>query len=430
VAENDILRIQSAPALRGTSRVPGDKSISHRALILGMLAPGETRVRDWLAAGDTLATLDAVRALGVDVRRDGDALTFVGGSLAPPGAPIDCRNAGTAMRLLAGALAGQPFASTLDGSPQLRRRPMKRITTPLEAMGADITSDDGRAPLHIHPAQLAGITYEPPIASAQVKSAVLLAGLFAEGETVVIDPGPSRDHTERMLAAMGADLAVDGPRVALRPPDDPLQPLDLTVPGDLSSAAFLIAAAAALPGSDVRIEGVGLNPTRTGVLDALRAMGADLAVEDKTSQSGEPVGTVRVRGGGLRGSRIAGAITVRAIDELPVLAALATQAEGETVISDAAELRVKEVDRIGLLVQELRKLGARVEERPDGMLIDGPSRLRGAAVDSHGDHRLGMALAVAGLFTEGETVMHGAECIADSFPGFGAALAALGAEVG
>jgi 3-phosphoshikimate 1-carboxyvinyltransferase len=431
VTTQDILCIRAGHALHGTARVPGDKSISHRALILGMLAPGESRVRGWLAAGDTLATLDAVRALGVNVRREGDTLTFRGGALTPPDGPIDCRNAGTAMRLLAGALAGQPFASTLDGSEQLRRRPMRRITTPLEAMGADITSADGHAPLHIHPARLAGITYEPPVASAQVKSAVLLAGLFAEGETTVIEPGPSRDHTERMLAAMGADITVSSLRVTVRPPGGaPLGPLDLTVPGDLSSAAFLMAASAALPGSDVRIEEVGLNPTRTGVLDALRAMGAAMTVEDEAVEGGEPVGTVRVRGGELAGARIGGAMTVRAIDELPILAALATQCGGETMIADAAELRVKEVDRISLLAEELRKLGARIEERPDGMVIDGPARLCGAVVDSHGDHRLGMALAVAGLFADGETVVRGAGCIADSFPGFGAALAALGAEVG
>ncbi len=431
VNESAILRIRHSDALRGTSRVPGDKSISHRALIIGMLAPGESRVRGWLAAGDTLATLDAVRALGIDVRREGDTLTFRGGALAPPDGPIDCRNAGTAMRLLAGVLAGQPFASTLDGSDQLRRRPMRRIVTPLEAMGADITSADGRAPLHISPSQLTGITYEPPVASAQVKSAVLLAGLFAEGETTVIEPGPSRDHTERMLLSMGASVVVDGLCVTLRGHSGgSLRPLELTVPGDLSSAAFLIAASAALPGSDVWIEGVGVNPTRTGVIDALRVMGAEIAIEDEVMEGGEPVGTVHVRGGELGGARIAGEVTVRAIDELPVLAALATQSRGETVIADAAELRVKEVDRIGTLVGELRKLGARVEERPDGMVIDGPTRLRGAVVDSHGDHRLGMALAVAGLFAEGETVVQGAGCIADSFPGFGAALAALGAEVG
>lgn len=425
------IRVRAGRALRGTAGVPGDKSISHRALILGALAAGENRVRGWLAAGDTLATLEAMRALGVEVRREGDCLRFAGGVLAAPLRPIDCANAGTAMRLLAGLLAGQPFASVLDGSQQLRRRPMRRVTDPLRLMGANITDSAGCAPLTIRPADLSGIRYEMPVASAQVKSALLLAGLHAEGATMIIEPGPTRDHTERMLAAMGTDIVVDGPSATVGAQRAvPLQPLDMSIPGDLSSAAFLIVAAALVPGSDVRIEGVGLNPTRTGLLDVLRRMGADIAIEEEGEQGGEPVGTLHVRGGALRATRIAGEDVVRAIDELPVLAVAATQAQGETVIADAAELRLKEVDRIGLLAGELRKLGASVEERPDGMLIGGPARLRGARFTSHGDHRLAMALAVAGLVAEGETLVEDAACAADSFPGFAATLAALGAEVG
>lgn len=425
----ELLHVRPGGPLHGETWVPGDKSISHRVLILGALAAGETRVRGWLAAGDTLATLGAVRALGVEVEQRDDALTFRGGELQAPEDAIYCANAGTAMRLLAGLLAGQPFASVLDGSPQLRARPMRRITAPLAEMGARIESEGDRAPLHITPAALYGIDYAPPVASAQVKSAVLLAGLQAEGATTVSEPGPSRDHTERMLGAMGAPVRVEGRTVCVEGGALPLAPLDVVVPGDFSSAAFVIAAAAMLPGSDVRVVGVGLNPTRTGLLDALRRMGAQIDVEAVDEQGGEPIGALRVRGEGLTGADVFGEEVVRAIDELPILAVAATQAEGETVIRDAAELRVKEVDRISLLAGELRELGADVEERPDGMLIRGPVQLAGAAVKSHGDHRLGMALAVAGLAAEGETVVEGAGCIADSFPGFAETLAALGADV-
>ncbi len=424
-----MMTVRGGRPLKGTVSVPGDKSISHRVLILGMLARGENRVRGWLAAGDTLATLDAVRALGVEVRQDGRDLTFVGGALHAPGQPIDCANAGTAIRLLAGLLVGQSFGSVLDGSDQLRRRPMRRVTEPLRAMGAAITDVEGHAPLTIQPAALSGRHYEMPVASAQVKSALLLAGLQADGTTTVLEPHPSRDHTERMLAAMGAPVAVNGRAVHIRRPDDALTPVDITIPGDLSSAAFLVVAAALSPGSDVRIAGVGLNPTRTGLLDVLRQMGADITVEDQAEQGGEPIGTLRVRGGELQAVRIAGDVVVRAIDELPVLAVAATQAHGETVIADASELRVKEVDRIALLAQELRRLGAEVEEMPDGMVISGPVQLRGAEATSHGDHRLGMALAVAGLVAWGETGISDAACIGDSFPGFARTLAELGAEV-
>jgi 3-phosphoshikimate 1-carboxyvinyltransferase len=428
------LTIRRAPSngqrgLSGAARVPGDKSISHRALILGALADGENRVEGWLEAGDTLATLGAIRALGVDVQKADSRLTFRGGNLKPPAGALDCANAGTAMRLLAGLLAGQPFASALDGSAQLRRRPMRRVTEPLRAMGARITDTDGYPPLTIEPAPITGGTHHLKVASAQVKSAILLAGLHAEGPTTVVEPGPSRDHTERMLRAMGACLMVEGRRIDLEPDHSPLEPLRLTVPGDLSSAAFLIVAAALVPGSDVRIINVGLNPTRSGLLDILARMGAAIEVEDRAEQGGEPTGTLRARYALLRGTTIAGEEVVRAIDELPILAVAATQAAGETRIKDAAELRLKEVDRIALVAQELRALGAEVEEFPDGMALHGPTPLRGAAASSHGDHRLGMALAVAGLIAGGETVVGSADCIADSYPGFAETLARLGAEI-
>ena len=446
-----VLRVRGGRALQGGVRVPGDKSISHRALILGALARGVTRVRGWLAGGDTLATLAVVRALGVSVETlpsrsgDGETLAVHGGALRAPGGPLDCANAGTTMRLMAGLLAGQPFESVLDGSAQLRRRPMRRVVAPLQAMGAAITDTDGRAPLHLQPARLYGIHYEMPVASAQLKSALLLAGLHAEGETVVVQPGPARDHTERMLRAMGADIQVEGARpggregrpaawvaasgsqVRLRP-GAPLAPLDLDVPGDFSSAAFLIAAGVLAPGSDVVVEGVNLNPTRTGLLDVLARMGAAVSVE-RIGEDGEPAGVVRAQPSALRATAVGGDDVVRLIDEFPILAVAATQASGVTEVCDAAELRVKEVDRIAMLAGELRRLGAQIEERVDGFVIEGPTQLRGAAVDAHGDHRLAMSLAVAGLIAEGETMVHGAECIADSFPGFVERLWELGADV-
>jgi 3-phosphoshikimate 1-carboxyvinyltransferase len=424
------LTVRPAGPLKGEVALPGDKSLSHRVLILGTLARGESLVRGWLDSGDTRATLAAVKALRVPVTHDGPSrLSLRGGDLRAPGGPVDCANAGTAMRLLAGALAGQTFDSTLDGSAQLRKRPMRRVTEPLRQMGARIEDQDGRAPLVIRGSSLHGTVHQLEVASAQVKSALLLAGLHANGPTTIIEPGPSRDHTERLLAAMGAELAIDGNVIRLLNPGVALEPLDVSVPGDFSSAAFLTVAALLLPRSEVRLPAIGLNPTRTGLLDALRRMGGDIALAGLGEESGEPVGGLRVRASGLTGTVVEGYEVVRAIDELPVLAVAATQAKGITEVRDAAELRVKEVDRISLLAAELRKLGAQIEERPDGFVVEGPTRLRGARVSSHGDHRLGMALAVAGLAAEGETVVDDADCIADSFPGFTKTLVKLGAEV-
>ena len=423
------LTVRRSGPLEGEATLPGDKSLSHRALILGALARGRSTAHGWLDGGDTRATLEAVRALGVEIERDGaSGLSIVGRGLEATGQPCDCANAGTAMRLLAGVLAGQSFDSTLDGSEQLRRRPMRRVTDPLRRMGAQIEDDDGRAPLRIRGSRLHGTRHRLEIASAQVKSALLLAGLHADGPTTIIEPGPSRDHTERLLIAMGAELTLDGPVIRLNS-DVELQPLDLTIPGDFSSAAFPMIAALIVPRSDVRLSAVGLNPTRTGLLDVLRRMQGDIVVQEVSDESGEAVGSLRIRASGLQGTLVEGDDVVRAIDEFPVLAVAATQAEGTTEVRDAAELRVKEVDRIGLLAMELRKLGARIEEQPDGFLVEGPTRLEGARVDSHGDHRLGMALAVAGLVAEGETVVENADCIADSFPGFDQTLAQLGAEI-
>lgn len=438
------LTIVPGRPLRGRVRVPGDKSISHRALLLGALAEGPTYVRGWLPAADCQATWRCVQALGVEVSRlsaseEGEAAFPIASldlvvhgrglrGLREPTDVLDCGGSGTTARLLSGILAGQPFLSVLTGNEQLRRRPMGRVAEPLRRMGATVLGRDGGRllPLVIQGGDLEGLDYILPVASAQVKSAVLLAGLYAQAPVTVQEPGPARDHTERMLLAMGAPLTKVGNVVSLAPRTPGLQPLDLTVPGDPSSAAFLLVAASLVPHSEVVIEGVGLNPTRTGLLDALQAMGAHIEVLDQRDAGGEPVGDLKVRtADGLRATEVAGPLIPRLIDELPILAVAATQATGVTVVRDAAELRVKETDRIATVAGELRKMGAQVEERPDGFAVYGPTRLRGAAVESHSDHRLAMALAVAGLLAEGETLVQGTECIADSFPGFEAVLARL-----
>jgi 3-phosphoshikimate 1-carboxyvinyltransferase len=421
--------IRKAKGLSGRGKVPGDKSISHRALLLGAIAEGETRIRNFLPAADCLATLACVQALGVEVERVSETELIVHGQglhgLAEPNDILDCARSGTTMRLLAGILAGQPFYSVLTGSEQLRQRPMGRIVEPLRRMGATVLGrDDGRLPpLTILGGNLHGIEYRLPVASAQVKSAILLAGLYADGPTTVHEPGPARDHTERMLAAMSANIQY--PISSIRVQSSKLSSLDIVVPGDVSSAAYFIAAACLVPGSEVIIEGVGVNPTRTGFVDVLREMGADILVENQCEVSGEPIADVIVEAGALRGIQVGGDQVPRMIDECTLLAVVASQAEGETVVRDAAELRVKETDRIAAIVAELRKLGACIEERADGFVVEGPASLRGTVVDSHGDHRLAMSLAIAGLVAEGETIIEGAECITDSFPGFEETLRAL-----
>ena len=427
------ITVEKARGLGGRIKVPGDKSISHRALLLGAIAEGTTRIRNFLPAADCLATLACVRGLGIEVERLSETELIVQGrglhGLREPRDVLDCAGSGTTMRLLAGILAGQPFYSVLMGNEQLRRRPMARIVEPLRQMGATVLGrDNGRLPpLTILGGNLHGIEYKLPVASAQVKSAILLAGLYADGPTVIHEPGPARDHTERMLAAMGANIQypisnITG--ITLRG-DTELSSLDIVIPGDISSAAYFIAAACLVPGSEVVVVGVGVNPTRTGFLDALRAMGADIVVENQHEVSGEPVADVVVRAGDLRGIEVRGDQVPRMIDEFPILAVVASQAEGTTMVGDAAELRVKETDRIANIAVELRKLGARIEERPNGFVVEGPTPLVGTQVNSHGDHRLAMSLAIAGLVAEGKTTVEGAECIADSFPGFEKTLRAL-----
>ena len=424
------LQIQPARRLRGRIQVPGDKSISHRALLLGGLADGPCRVHNFLPSADCEATLRCLRALGVQIDEHSPTELTVQGvglrGLREPEDVLDCGGSATTMRLLAGILAGQPFLSVLTGREGLRRRPMRRIIEPLRQMGASLWGRDGDRlpPLAIRGGPLRGIDYELPVASAQVKSCLLLAGLFAEGPTIVREPGPARDHTERMLASMGAELSVNGSVITLTP-GERLSPMEISIPGDFSSAAFFLVAGCLVPEGEVLIEGVGLNPTRTGLLEVLRSMGADIGVENERLVGSEPVGDLFVRSSGLSATEVSGPLVVRMIDEFPALAVAATQAQGETVVRDAQELRVKESDRIEAIVSELRKLGARIEERADGFVVEGPTPLHGAVVDSRSDHRLAMALAVAGLIAEGETVIEGAECIADSFPGFERVLRSL-----
>jgi len=427
------LRVRPCSLLRGSATVPGDKSISHRALLLGAIAQAVSTVRNWLPAADCQATRNALSALGVTVEQVSPTDLLVHGvglwGLKPPIAPIDCQGSGTTIRLLAGVLAGQPFTSTLDGHSGLRRRPMERIAVPLREMGAAVETHDGRPPVTITGGNLRGVDYRLPVASAQVKSAILLAGLYAEGQTVVRQPGPSRDHTERMLRAQGVDIEAWEDVITLTPNTQPLAPCSLTIPGDISSAAFPLVAASLVPEADVVLQGVGVNSTRTGLLDVLDEMGAEIAWLNQTGQGGEPVADLAVRSGRLRGVTVSGEVVVRMIDEFPILAVAATQAQGETLVRNARELRVKETDRIAAIVTELRALGASIEERDDGFLVEGPSRLRGARVHSHGDHRLAMALVVAGLIAERETIVEEAEVIADSFPGFVSLMRELGAEI-
>jgi 3-phosphoshikimate 1-carboxyvinyltransferase len=427
-----------APAshARGEVMVPGDKSISHRALMLASLASGRSYLGNLSPAADVASTAACLCACGAVLREFGDGRMIgegegAGRSLRSPETVLDCGNSGTTMRLLAGVLAGHDVAATLDGDASLRRRPMARLAEPLTRMGAEVsTTAGGTAPVHLRGRRrLRPIEYAPPVASAQLKSATLLAGLSAEGPTVVIEPAPSRDHTERLLRLCGLEITVDAGRITLNP--GALEPFGLRIPGDLSSAAFLLALAAARPGSEVRCPGVTLNPGRTGFLEVLAAMGADLEVEADPAggSAAEPVGTVTVRGRGeLRAARIDGALVPRLIDEIPLLAVLATQAHGVTEIRDAAELRTKEADRISLLVAGLRAFGAEVEEHPDGFDVAGGRPLHAAHVDAAGDHRLAMAWAVAASLAApgtGSSLVDGADVCAVSYPGFFADLARL-----
>jgi 3-phosphoshikimate 1-carboxyvinyltransferase len=506
------MHIQPVTSLQGRVMLSGDKSIAHRALMLGALADGVTRIANLPLSDDLAATRRCLESLGVPIERNGGGALYVrGGYLKESAAPLDCGGSGTTIRLIAGLLAGLPFASILAGNAQLARRPMQRVIDPLRQMGADVSAltrpehsapGNGRSPVMvIRGGGLRAIDYRTPVASAQIKSCVLLAALHAAGETIVREDAATRDHTERMLHAMGARIEVfenvssAGPSAGeqqasrlLHPVDDPprvdaeaarseaewmngggrfgraaddyaqgpasgrsresaspgcspsagdwaagvrlspssLSPIDITIPNDFSSAAFFIVAALLVAKSELRIESVNLNPTRTGLLDIVRLMGATVDLNDVHDANGEPVGQLLVRtAGSLQGTTIGGTLVPRAIDEYPLVALLATQAEGETLVRDAAELRVKESDRVAGVVMELRKMGAQLDERPDGFVVRGPTRLKAARVDSHGDHRLAMMLAVAGLIADGETIIDGSEAINKSFPDFEKTLKSL-----
>jgi 3-phosphoshikimate 1-carboxyvinyltransferase len=416
-------RVTPIRRLHGEAEVPGDKSVSHRAALLGALAEGVSEVQGFLEAEDCLRTLTAVQALGAEVTRKAPGHYRIAGGglrgLSEPGDVIDCGNSGTLARLLPGVLAGQPFWTLLTGDASLRRRPMDRITAPLRAMGATIVgrAEGARLPLAIRgTAAPKAIEYATPVASAQIKSAVLLAGLGADGPVTVKEPAPSRDHSERMLRRFGARLTVAGTTVTLVP--GPLRATSVVVPGDISSAAFLLVAGAIVPDARLTLHRVGVNPTRTGVLDVLRAMGATLTTE-RIADEGEPTASLTVTSGPLRATDIAGAALMpRLIDEVPILAVLATVAPGVSVVRDARELRVKESDRIAAVARELGKMGAAIDERPDGMAITGGRRLRGAEVHSGGDHRMAMALAVAALVADTPTYIDDVACVNTSFPDF------------
>lgn len=439
------LFVMSGTPLLGAVQLPGDKSLSHRVALLATFTQGESRIANFLVAGVTQAMLDALTALGVSWELEGTHLTVWSqgpGRLKNPQNPIHCGNSATTLRLLTGALAAAGVPAILDGSPGLRRRPMKRIVEPLKRMGVDIQSTDGCAPLILrrssHP--LHAVEYVLPIASAQVKSCLLLAALAGDGQTTLREPGPSRDHTERMLRSLGVQLESEilplpGQRACqyitrLNPPSQLLLPnFDLELPGDFSAAAFMIVAALITPGSQINIQHIGLNPTRTGLLDALLEMGADIQVSVEGERSGEPVGTLVVRHSRLSGIRVSGPLVVRMIDEFPAFAVAAAFAHGETRVSQAEELRHKESDRIAAMCAELASLGADAVETDDGFIIRGGTLRGGQAVASHGDHRLAMMLAVAGLACQQPVTILDAGIISESFPTFEQTFIGLGAQI-
>ena len=443
-----ILVRPSRKALTGSVPVPSDKSIGHRALIFAALSRGRSVIRGFSYGEDNVATMKAFAAMGVGVEDDEQGTVVVHGhglvELREPAQAIDCGNSGTTMRLLAGVLAAQPFRSRLVGDASLSRRPMGRIARPLRARGASIEGalhptrkEEITAPLEIGPlpkgTRLQGLEYKIPVSSAQVKSAILLSGLFASGPTEVYEPLLSRDHTERMLSALGIPIRAAGTLVSLSPPDDPnaIHEFDVDLPGDLSAAAFLLVAGAIVPGSTVTTRRTGLNPTRAGVVDVIRGFGGTVSAETQGDVLGEPFGLTTSQFAPLRATGVGGELATRSIDEIPIIAALAARARGTTVFSDVGELRVKESDRIARVVALLRDFGLSAEESPEGFSVEGrpESPLRGARVTSHGDHRIAMTACILGLVADGETVVEDADCIATSFPRFVGTLRALGADI-
>ena len=415
-------RVGRCSKLSGEVAPPGDKSISHRAVILNSIASGDARVANLSSGDDCEATVSCLADIGVEIAEESGLLTVCGvgkDGFCEPSDVLNARNSATTMRLLAGLLAAQPFVSVLTGDESLRSRPMARLIQPLRSMGADVWGRgfDSLAPLAIRGKQLRGIDYALPVASAQLKSAILIAAIFAEGRTTVVEPAASRDHTERMLEAMGVELERDGLAITLTPPVS-LSPVDVNVPGDISAAACWLVAAAIHPGARVKVVAAGVNPTRAGIIDVLLEMGARLKVENERTEGGEPVADIEVESSELKGVEVEGALIPRLIDEIPLIALAGCAAAGTTTIRDAQELRVKESDRIAATVKELSKLGAHIEELPDGMVIHGGAELNAAAVDSHGDHRLAMTLGIAALVAKGRTAIRDAGAVGVSYPGF------------
>ena len=415
------MEIKKQTDLKGTLTVPGDKSISHRAVMFGSLARGTTRISHFLEGADCLSTISCFRKMGIEIDRNKDEILVHGRGLHGLTAPteiLDVGNSGTTTRLISGILAGQTFTSELDGDDSIRTRPMKRIMTPLASMGADITSrlDNGCAPLIIHGRPLHAAHYDSPVASAQVKSCVLLAGMYADGITSVTEPFLSRNHTEIMLNYFGAEITSEGTTASIKP-EPVLEGRDIQVPGDISSAAYFIAAGLLTPGSEILLKNVGINPTRAGILKVCMDMGADITLLNESTE-GEPTADLLIRTSSLKGTTIAGSIIPTLIDEIPMVAVMAAFAEGTTIIRDAQELKVKESDRIAVMVDNLRRMGADIEGTDDGMIIHGGRALHGAVIDSHLDHRIAMSFAVAGTICDGTVEILNGECVNISYPEF------------
>lgn len=421
--EMELIALQpTLNGLKGSIEIPGDKSISHRSVMFGSIAEGVTRVTNFLPGDDCLSTISCFRKLGVVIEESDDGLTIYGNGfdgLKEPNELLDVGNSGTTIRLLLGILAGRPFFSSLIGDQSIGKRPMTRVTEPLRTMGAKI---DGRkdgefTPLSIRGGHLNSIHYNMPVASAQVKSALILAGLQAKGESTIIEKTESRDHTERMIRKFGGEIEKDNRKITIKG-GQKLTASDILVPGDISSAAFFLVAGAIVPDSEILLKNVGLNPTRTGIIEIMQKMGANLEIHNHDENSFEPAGDITINTSRLTGTVVEGDVIPRLIDEIPIIALLATQAEGTTIIKDASELKVKETNRIDTVVQELTKLGASIEATDDGMIIHGGSTLRGGKVSSHGDHRIGMMLAIASLLCKDQVELEDPEAISVSYPNF------------
>lgn len=417
------MKFERVKSIKGELTVPGDKSISHRSIMLGSLAKGNTEVTGFLQGADCLSTIDCFRKMGVRITNKGDGAVVICGrglrGLLPSDGTLDVGNSGTTTRLMSGILAAQSFSSRVNGDASIQKRPMKRIMTPLTMMGADIQSELGNdcAPLIIKGTHLKGISYASPVASAQVKSAILFAGLYAEGETTVTEPALSRNHTELMLEEFGVDIKTEGKAVTVAPAKE-LFARRINVPGDISSATYFMVAAAITPNSCVTVKNVGINPTRDGIIRVMKMMGADIEIEKTSADIGEPTADITVKTSELKGCVIGGDMIPTLIDEIPAIAILACFAKGETIIKDAGELKVKESNRIDVMVSNLSAMGADIEATDDGMIIKGGKPLHGAVIDSKLDHRIAMSFAVAALNADGETDISGSECVDISYPGF------------